>query len=242
MVDVQKTYTASIGILFLLIGIILGFIFKFISFFHITAGIVLIWLGYKGSGKRVNKWIGIILIILGVIESVPILSILGIIPVFSLFLQSFAWYSAPVNLIIGVISLLVAYDIVTDAKTFWEVTAKWYFFPIFYVLLVLLLIFIKLKGNLFGEGAIFGYFIPVVVSMPSGLLYFIYFPPLSKYITEAIQLPLIFSFHAVSVISIILIQYFKIRRNKILKWLIITLLVLILLAFFGCVVQPLPDG
>lgn len=115
---------------------------------------------------------------------------------------------------------------------FWKLTTKWWFFPVFYIALVF--IFLAIKGKLIeGDDTIFNISM-LLYLMPNGLFYFLgldigsgsFLPPRIRYFP-----PL---FHTLFIFSIIIIQYFKLKKNKILKWLIILLILLLLLSFFGC--------
>jgi len=134
---------------------------------------------------------------------------------------------------------------------FWKLTTKWWFFPVFYVVLAFLatiqLLSINGKGTFsqFIDASAHIFFL-ILVFMPTGLQFYLskfyYKYYLAYYISpvpSARQMELImFTFDGFIIISIIMIQYFKLKKNITLKWLIITLIVLLLLAFFGCVADP----
>ena len=131
-----------------------------------------------------------------------------------------------------------------SANKFWELTREWYFFPISYLLLSIIfaLIWISIMKS--------------TQQFLTILLYALYFMPngfillLPNQLNGVIQNSLSWLFrgtgeefllgfplvmHPLLIISIILISFFKYKRNKVLKWLIITLLLFMILSFVGCV-------
>ena len=98
---------------------------------------------------------------------------------------------------------------------FWDITTRWYFFPVFYVLLALIL------SKESDGGILYSLFL-----MPVGISYFIHLTPWNK------NLPLFY--YVIPIFSVIAIQYYRIKKKKVIKWLIITLLLYLLLNFYGC--------
>ena len=123
---------------------------------------------------------------------------------------------------------------------FWNLTTKWWFFPIFYLFLVLLVTVIwKVKGT---ERTFLSTLALLLIYMPSGLLVFL--DKLRVLTGDSLTITAGFFpyfFHPVAIASLIVIQYYKYKKNKILKWLVLTLLFLLVLAFVGCTLsEPLP--
>ncbi|MBM3233073.1 DUF4383 domain-containing protein [Candidatus Pacearchaeota archaeon] len=118
MANVQKTFALVLGIVLLIIGL-WGFFLPaqkgaildlfgvnlFQSILHVIAGLFGIWVGIKGEGKGYNLsigWIGIVLGVLGFIPGVDkmLMDLLNI-------NQSIT----VLHLVIGIVSLLVAYAV-----------------------------------------------------------------------------------------------------------------------------------
>ena len=123
---------------------------------------------------------------------------------------------------------------------FWRLTTKWWFFPAFYVFLAFIFATIKAMDEVssisFSE--IFGGFVGALIYMPGGLVYWVHkLISTDDYVFFAGILS--YLFHPLVIILIIAIQYFKYKKNKIIKWLVITLFFLIVLAFSGCVTAQL---
>ena len=115
---------------------------------------------------------------------------------------------------------------------FWDITTRWYFFPVFYVMLALILTFsLTLKGRVkFSEFfRLLGWLLAL---MPLGIS--LVFPILSKKKFEYITSVLLYAF---PLFSVAVIQYYKIKKKKIIKWLIMTLVLYLLLCFYGCAIQ-----
>jgi len=113
---------------------------------------------------------------------------------------------------------------------FWKVTTKPYFLPLFYTILALLLGIIDglmRKEGITIEGVIYAF-----AFMPQGLGFLVLWVGLIDLIQEIP--PIYFIFHPLLLISIFVINYYKSKKNIILKWLIITWLLLIILSFAGC--------
>ena len=78
--DVQKTYAMVIGAVLVLLGLI-GFVNAPIlgifgvntaqNVLHLVGGALMLWFGYKGSGKTSNMWLGVIAAVVGVLGLVP---------------------------------------------------------------------------------------------------------------------------------------------------------------------------
>jgi len=112
--DVQKTYAIVIGAVLVLVGII-GFVNAPIfgifgvntpqNILHLVGGAVVLWFGYKGSGKPTNMWLGIVSAVVGV---------LGFIPGASTLLADIFGINTAISVLhvaIGVVSLGVAYGV-----------------------------------------------------------------------------------------------------------------------------------
>ncbi len=133
---------------------------------------------------------------------------------------------------------------------FWKFTIKWWFFPSLYIFLASLYIIIVgltaaelLPGYIDGEHAN----LLILYFMPHGLIYLLETFPIIKYIFQLVYyipgasflfdrgfFPLFF--HLFFIASIIKIQNDKIKKRKVLKWLIVTLILLLVLSFSGCVI------
>ena len=107
--NVQKTYALVIGIVALLVGIwglfttaVLVFGVNMLqSVVHIVAGACGIYSGTKGKGKGFNMWLGwisLVLALLGFVAADFMASFLGV-------NMATTW----LHLVVGVVSLLVAY-------------------------------------------------------------------------------------------------------------------------------------
>ncbi len=114
---------------------------------------------------------------------------------------------------------------------FWKITAKTYFFPAYYTLLAFLIaVIMVLTGTDIGiSDGLLGSFLGAVLLMWVGIIYFFPLPIKSVFDSNfyAFILPIIF------VLGIIL-NYYRTKKNIILKWLVITLFLLITLSFAGC--------
>ena len=107
---------------------------------------------------------------------------------------------------------------------FWRLTTKWWFFPLFYITLALIL--------------------AVAVGNPLAILMIVIFMPLGLLVWPSIILggskggsalgimELIFVC-LIMIIPYLLIVYAKYRLNKVLKWLIIILMLMMALSFLG---------
>lgn len=120
---------------------------------------------------------------------------------------------------------------------FWRITTRWYFFPLFYFFLVFILTIILgiVSKNFISN------FLLATFFMSDGLLYFvsIIFGIKEMYSGFADTFSTYFPifFNVGMIISIIVIVYYKLKRNITLKWLIIALILLILISFSGCVIN-----
>jgi len=78
--DIQKTYAMVIGAVLVLVGLI-GFVNAPIfgifgvntaqNVLHLVGGAVVLWFGYKGSGKPTNMWLGVVALVVAVLGFVP---------------------------------------------------------------------------------------------------------------------------------------------------------------------------
>lgn len=112
--DVQKTYAIVIGAVLALVGIIGFFNAPIFGLFgvnaaqnilHLVGGAVIIWLGYKGSAKPTNMWLGYVSGGVG---------ILGFVPGVSGLLASIFAINAAISVLhiaIGAVSLGIAYGV-----------------------------------------------------------------------------------------------------------------------------------
>ena len=110
---------------------------------------------------------------------------------------------------------------------FWNITTRGLFFVIFYLLLsLILLIYASAK-----YGAPAPALLEFIVLMPVGLLY------LLGLFNESEVQSFIFVcvFYIFMVSSIIYLNYVKYKKGIILKWLIITLILLMIGSFAGCI-------
>ncbi|MBI2659428.1 hypothetical protein HYX05_05015 [Candidatus Woesearchaeota archaeon] len=118
---------------------------------------------------------------------------------------------------------------------FWRLTTKWWFFPVFYVFLVVLLVIIwKIKGE--NENFI-PLFFGLVITMPDGLLFFVELvqgPSNDRYLQLAAFFP--FIFHIFLITSVSIIVYFKYKEGRVLRWIILPLLILLISSFIGCAI------
>ena len=119
--DVQKTYAMVIGAVLVLVGI-LGFAPNPLvgddtlfgsnttqDILHLVGGAVILWFGYKGSGKTTNMWLGYVSGVVG---------ILGFVPGANSLLASWFTINAAISwlhIAIGVVSLGVHYGVKESA-------------------------------------------------------------------------------------------------------------------------------
>lgn len=78
--DIQKTYAMVIGAVLVLVGLI-GFVNAPIlgifgvnpaqNVLHLVGGALMLWFGYKGSGKTANQTLGIVSAVVAVLGFVP---------------------------------------------------------------------------------------------------------------------------------------------------------------------------
>lgn len=125
---------------------------------------------------------------------------------------------------------------------FWKITSKWYFFPLFYILLVLIfsIIVTSREGSYSDWDEVGGIFLMGLYFLPSGLFFFI--PELERFGEEGLYLIFPAVFHLFWIISVIVMQILKYKRNRILKWLVITLFILMVLSFAGCTAMVIGEG
>ena len=121
-------------------------------------------------------------------------------------------------------------------EKFWRIAIKWWFLPSFHGFLALVfsiaMTFFSIvvsQGNL---SFILG-FPAIYFLMPGGLFYFAYL--FTHYNKVADYVPILsFLFHILMIVSIFVIRYYYRNKNLILKWLIITIMLISLLSFMGC--------
>ena len=135
-------------------------------------------------------------------------------------------------------SILRKDDNGTKLNWFWTITTKAWFFPVYYLLLAFLLyIVLLISGDPAPPLALFLFYI--ILSMPIGLIYITYIPFYGlndkTYQDGSTLFYFMFiGFYLFFALTISLVQNFKNKKNKILKWMIIILLILITLSFLGC--------
>ena len=122
----------------------------------------------------------------------------------------------------------------TKPNWFWDITARGWFFVIFYLLLSLILLIYASAKYRAPAPALLGY----ILFMPIGLIYL--FGLFNN--TDTLSFHFVYIFHALMVLSVILISYFRFRKNIILKWLIIILILLMILSFVGCMAYVQTEG
>lgn len=121
---------------------------------------------------------------------------------------------------------------------FWRISSKWYFFPAFYALLVLLFVFVLSGEQSYRNGSFldleeFGEtFLLAIYFLPNGLLLIL--PEAKRMIGEELFFVFPAIFHAFWIISTIVIQIFKYKKKKILRWLVIAVFVAMIISFLGC--------
>lgn len=121
---------------------------------------------------------------------------------------------------------------------FWRISSKWYFLPIFYAMLVLLFVLVVSGAEFYRKGSFSDLeefaeiFLLSTYFLPNGLLLII--PEAKKIIEEELFLVFPAIFHAFWIVSTIVIQIFKYKRKKILRWLVITVFVAMIISFVGC--------
>ena|SRR3989338_1725199 len=122
---------------------------------------------------------------------------------------------------------------------FWKLSIKWYFFPILYVVLALLFVVIYIIKESVGFnnfGKMGGVFLMSLYFLPNGLILLI--EELGSYVQreagEEFFLVFPIVFHMFWIVSVGVIQFFKIRSGKIVRWLIITVFLAMILSFIGC--------
>jgi len=122
---------------------------------------------------------------------------------------------------------------------FWKLAIKWYFFPVLYIILAILFTLISLikesKGlNDFEE--LGGIFLMTLYFLPNGLILLI--EGFGSYVRGKVDQDffLVFpiAFHIFWIASVGVIQFFKIKRDRIIRWLIITVFLAMILSFIGC--------
>ena len=126
---------------------------------------------------------------------------------------------------------------------FWKLTTKWWFFPVLYItlsLLVMLTIVLFSLKKIGGISDFFSLWMLIILFMPSGIFAIINLLLIHKtFFTDGLAvlgylLPgaLIHVFH----ITLIIVIYRAWKnKRKLLRWLILTLFFLMILEFSGCV-------
>ena len=130
----------------------------------------------------------------------------------------------------------------TQLHWFWKLTTKWWFFPVFYLSLNLLVFLLAI--TMFSiTSADFEYVLFYILMMPSGLSHL--FLTFWKYLFQKSELE--WYFFLINIIvtfvffipffisSIIRIPYYRYKKNQILRKNIITLFLLISISFLGLV-------
>ena len=107
---------------------------------------------------------------------------------------------------------------------FWDITTRWYFFPILYVLLALILsVLLAPEYN--------NPYVTILISvlvLPSFSLYSTTFRNFGG--TNVILFLYIFI-----ILSAVTIQYYKVKKKKVIKWLVMLLLVFFLMTALGMI-------
>ncbi|MEK6983619.1 MAG: hypothetical protein AABX33_03525 [Nanoarchaeota archaeon] len=116
---------------------------------------------------------------------------------------------------------------------FWKLTTKWWFFPVFYVFLTMLLSLVDVifhnKPN----------WLTYIVFMPSGVMFIVQLIIKNKmfndqfFINTSLVWFAIF-FHLINIFLIILITNTYNKRKIVVKWVIIILMLLMIIQFLGC--------
>ena len=102
---------------------------------------------------------------------------------------------------------------------FWDITSRGLFFVIFYLLLSLILLIYVSAEYRAPAPALLGY----ILFMPIGLLYL--FGLFNN--TDTWSFHFVYVFDIFLILSVIAISYFRFKKNIILRWLIIALIILI---------------
>jgi len=113
---------------------------------------------------------------------------------------------------------------------FWKLATQWWFFPVFYVALVLLLFL--LHASLDKELKLAN-FLQFLFLMPAGLIPLLGIDTPERSYSKVLSY-VVLLFHLVVIPSMITIQYFKLKNKMVPKWLIIIPLLLIIMSFIGC--------
>ena len=111
---------------------------------------------------------------------------------------------------------------------FWEITSKWYFFP-------LLLLFFVVIYSIIMSRSIFSILMALII-IPLGYMFLTPEAGLDSILLYIIIFYFLF-FLAVGIIS-----YYKLKKQKILKWLIISLFVYLLIPIAYLVVMSIMKG
>ena len=122
---------------------------------------------------------------------------------------------------------------------FWKLTTKWYFIPLFYTLIVTLqtmIYFVNKEGIdvLLHPVYLVTNTIVFMLFVPAGLIHLIFTVQGIDYkVMQSISAVFLIIFWLLFSISISKIHIYKSKHSKVLKWLIITLIIVMLLSFIG---------
>lgn len=121
-----------------------------------------------------------------------------------------------------------------ELHKFWDLTSRRWFFMFFYLLLALILsVYANIKYRAPAPA-----FLGFILLMPVGLIYLLgLFDN-----TEVSSFIFVCIFYLLTVFSINYIHYLKAKKGIILKWLIITLILLMMASFAGCVAYLRANG
>lgn len=122
---------------------------------------------------------------------------------------------------------------------FWNLTTRWWFFIVFYILASFVLEIFNLSTGVFDRSEFLGFFAAnLIFLMPSGIISLldIAFP-----VGIGIGVLLIFAYHALLLSSMIAIPYFKCKKGKTLKWLIVISIFIIVISLFGYIFSQLTN-
>ena len=127
----------------------------------------------------------------------------------------------------------------------WKTALKWYFFPLLYIFLAVVFSFIASiaeSGGYYNSDfeELGGIFLMTLYFLPNGLFFFV--QELQKFGEEGLYIIFPAVFHVFWIVMAVILQYFKYRKNKTLRWIIITLTILMVLSFAGCTSMVLSEG
>ncbi|MBI2654905.1 hypothetical protein HYX06_00580 [Candidatus Woesearchaeota archaeon] len=129
-----------------------------------------------------------------------------------------------------------------EANWFWKLTTKWWFFLVLYLFMSFLSLIVITIYGVYDKSdplKIVGMFVVTLLFlMPLGFVYLLEIPLNLGLFLGLIS---IFIYHALIIGSIIAVPYFKHKENRILKWLIIFLFLVIVISFFGVIIGHLTN-